>query len=755
MFKIGYDKKITMVQGDTGVIRMRISNYELSQGDEVRFAIVNKANPSILLCQHSDKKIVLEKQVTVFEKDGSARIVIYPYDTEYLQPGKYLYEIQVVTKDGRTDTVVPLTALTLMDGSIQGEFGQTTPSKPEPTPSEIELRFKRLENEIIPELGNRITNVEKEIDSMESKTCSQLGMVIDDIGNSEENFRKLISALSENYKIIVDGDYYIGGSALTLDNVFIDGHGELIFTNHNTVITVRNKIEVKNVTINGHIETRHDSNTLFIGVSGINEILFDNVKSDIYIPLFSFNNRETKKISLKKLAVKNCSFENPQMLFYLYNLKLNEIDIINNYIHNNQTVPFNFNTIDCATIKIDGNKCISDLDYWTPIQTTYLAMVVLKGNGNCYYKNNEVSGLKTRQQGMAVYDSYLSYGKVYWTNNIWCDNVSVIENANGNTLFYGKTEYDETRECVRYVVSNSYRVSDEFISTLTDEEKSNVELVVYRFQVPVDSFIFKNNTIDVGELALKGNDGDQYFKEFVFENCNIKGNLKSDLFRINGKDLKSNFTISNNSITSIGDNSVYLLYSVGVATESDMMGKVTISNNHFDFNFINFIYQVAINELEFYNNNIINRNITITEGAITRNCIINNINGSNNVIKGNYAISDFGANTTSKNISFDISKISKLTTKKTSTLYLPSNCKGYVKIESIKTSGKDDVEFNFIVNGDSVTYSKDGVSITETLDGSKYPITGKSYVYISKNKSINFIFDSDVLYRQKVIYLIE
>jgi hypothetical protein len=168
VFKISYDKKITMVQGDTGVINMKIHNYELSQGDEVRFAIVNKANPSILLCQHSDKKIVLEKQVTVFEKDGSARIVIYPYDTEYLQPGKYLYEIQVKTKDGRIDTVVPLASFTLMDGSIQGEFGQTTPSKPEPTPSEIELRFTRLENEIIPELGNRITNVEKEIDSVNS-----------------------------------------------------------------------------------------------------------------------------------------------------------------------------------------------------------------------------------------------------------------------------------------------------------------------------------------------------------------------------------------------------------------------------------------------------------------------------------------------------------------------------------------------------------------------------------------------------------
>ena len=200
MFKISSDKKITMVQGDTGVIWIRISNYKLSQGDEVRFAIVNKANPSILICQHSDKKIVLEKQVTVFQKDGSARITIEPYDTEYLQPGKYLYEIQVETKDGIIDTVVPLTALTLMDGSIQGEFGETTPTKPEPTPSEIELRFKRLENEIIPELGNRITNVENEIDSVNSS----LDNITNELGNRITNVENEIDSVNSSLDNIMN-----------------------------------------------------------------------------------------------------------------------------------------------------------------------------------------------------------------------------------------------------------------------------------------------------------------------------------------------------------------------------------------------------------------------------------------------------------------------------------------------------------------------------------------------------------------------
>ena len=270
MFKIAYDKKITMVQGDTGVIRMRISNYELSPGDEVRFAIVNKANPSILLCQHSDKKIVLEKQVTVFEKDGSARIVIYPYDTEYLQPGKYLYEIQVKTKDGRIDTVVPLTSFTLMDGSIQGEFGQTTPSKPEPTPSEIELRFKRLENEIIPELGNRITNVENDIDSISSS--------LDDMKNEFEQHILEKPSVDEFVLPIATKDV-IGGIKV----------GEGLEINENGTLSVDSSPYKNNISVFERLPYNID------GLSGVNGIAFikNNViiKNNFMYVIFNDENR--------------------------------------------------------------------------------------------------------------------------------------------------------------------------------------------------------------------------------------------------------------------------------------------------------------------------------------------------------------------------------------------------------------------------------------------------------------------------------
>ena len=242
MFKIDYDNKITMVLGDTGVIRMRIRNYVLSQGDEVRFAIVNKANPSILLCQHSDKKIVLEKQVTKFEKDGSARIIIYPDDTENLQPGKYLYEIQVKTKDGRVDTVVPLASFRLMDGSIQGEFGQTTPS-------EIELRFERIENEIIPELGNRITNVEKEIDSVSSSldnimnvNVATFGAIPNGIDDNSIAFQNAFNYAKEKgitRVLIPEGKYNFNKTVNVPNGLTIEGIGNVeLFSSLNEYVGV-------------------------------------------------------------------------------------------------------------------------------------------------------------------------------------------------------------------------------------------------------------------------------------------------------------------------------------------------------------------------------------------------------------------------------------------------------------------------------------------------------------------------------------
>ena len=108
MFIIDNDNGIRMIQGDTGSIRLKLDNYKLSSGDKVTFAMTS----------NSLKRLLIEKNITEFESDGTALIILNGKDTVDIAPGSYLYEIQVITKDGRIDTVIPMTKIKIMEGMI-------------------------------------------------------------------------------------------------------------------------------------------------------------------------------------------------------------------------------------------------------------------------------------------------------------------------------------------------------------------------------------------------------------------------------------------------------------------------------------------------------------------------------------------------------------------------------------------------------------------------------------------------------------
>ena len=108
MFIIDKDNSIRMIQGDTGSIRLKLDNYKLSSGDKVTFAMTS----------NSLKRLLIEKSITEFESDGTALIILNGKDTVDIAPGSYLYEIQVITKDGRIDTVIPMTRFKIMEGMI-------------------------------------------------------------------------------------------------------------------------------------------------------------------------------------------------------------------------------------------------------------------------------------------------------------------------------------------------------------------------------------------------------------------------------------------------------------------------------------------------------------------------------------------------------------------------------------------------------------------------------------------------------------
>ena len=95
---LNFDKdtyKITMVRKDTGDLTVALENYLLDTGDEVVFTV----NTGYDL-EHP----LIQKRITEFQ-DHSALVRLGVEDTD-LEPGEYLYDVQVNTADGRVDTVI-------------------------------------------------------------------------------------------------------------------------------------------------------------------------------------------------------------------------------------------------------------------------------------------------------------------------------------------------------------------------------------------------------------------------------------------------------------------------------------------------------------------------------------------------------------------------------------------------------------------------------------------------------------------------
>lgn len=89
---------ITLTRGDTFMATVSIANpdgsaYVPDKGDSIRFAL--KAN-------YDDEKPLLEKNIPI----DTMQLVLNPEDTKPLAFGKYVYDIQITTKDGIVCTFI-------------------------------------------------------------------------------------------------------------------------------------------------------------------------------------------------------------------------------------------------------------------------------------------------------------------------------------------------------------------------------------------------------------------------------------------------------------------------------------------------------------------------------------------------------------------------------------------------------------------------------------------------------------------------
>lgn len=104
MFKI-IGTKIFLTRGDTALIDIKIlrmdgTEYQLKAGDQVLFTVKKNAKDNDVLFQKAPVDGIIE---------------ISPADTDHLRFGDYVYDCQLRTYDGMTQTFIPPSPFKVME----------------------------------------------------------------------------------------------------------------------------------------------------------------------------------------------------------------------------------------------------------------------------------------------------------------------------------------------------------------------------------------------------------------------------------------------------------------------------------------------------------------------------------------------------------------------------------------------------------------------------------------------------------------
>lgn len=100
---------LSMTRGDSEEIVVRLSGYTLKQGDLIEMTV----RPNAL------SQRALYKRVTNFE-ENQAVISIDPKDTQTMNFGDYVYDIQLTYDNGKVKTIVTPSTFTILEEVTYG-----------------------------------------------------------------------------------------------------------------------------------------------------------------------------------------------------------------------------------------------------------------------------------------------------------------------------------------------------------------------------------------------------------------------------------------------------------------------------------------------------------------------------------------------------------------------------------------------------------------------------------------------------------
>ena len=116
MLTIDSTNRITMINGDTAYINVTVDNYTFVDGDRVTITVAETPAYRVASICKTITKGDSDTTNGYFNEDGSCTFIFQPGDTALLAAGSYVFDVQLNLVDGRVDTIIGPSTLTIIQG---------------------------------------------------------------------------------------------------------------------------------------------------------------------------------------------------------------------------------------------------------------------------------------------------------------------------------------------------------------------------------------------------------------------------------------------------------------------------------------------------------------------------------------------------------------------------------------------------------------------------------------------------------------
>ena len=371
--------------------------------------------------------------------------------------------------------------------------------------------------------------------SLEKVHSSDLGMVPNDPAYGIHNFNILKKVIKNKYSLILDGVYNIdnSGELLDIDYKFHLYGGGLIMSRTLFKLIAGSSLFMDSV------ELRSAGNKIYAINNSIDfiidELIFTNCKFykiGIYCNGLDVDPAKIKT-GINKVIIQNSYFESCGSTFIINDLPIWEQALVqNNVCTKMDSVFFNSSTTNEYTyehnflsyipVVISGNTFIGIPD---AKNSSYLCSVLLEHNV-AIMCNNYIKNMINTNAGGTAYDAYLSCKNVYIYNNYYENILNLAKVGSDGTspaTHLGLCEIFKSKGAggLRYICNNYVKQDTEFLKSLGAKEEA-LFIALFQYTSPVDSVIFNNNTLDLGDCSLLSRSSGMQQKEIIFKNNIIK-----------------------------------------------------------------------------------------------------------------------------------------------------------------------------------------------------------------------------------------